>query len=228
MPAPSYVQSAGSPAGSGNAAFTLVSSPTAGNVLLAFVGYNSSFSVSPPSGWTQVFNINNGSGVGLACWWHAVQSGDGTTYTFTVTGDYTSGELYEISGASASSPVNGYLTGNGTTSPTSLPSPAVTPSVLDCLPFAAVTNNNGDNIVSVTSGWTLLKETGNFHGGGAAYGPGTTDTVTAISCTFSYSGGSSPWCDATVLIQPGGAPPSPPPRHPLIVTRPAVSRAANW
>ena len=211
----SVVQSIGKAAGSGNCNFTLGSSPTVGNGLLALVFYNDAQTITAPSGsdWVLLYRtpLINGAGAKLDAWWHIVKSGDGTGWTFPVSGDYTSGQLYEITGADNQFPLSGVARGGSSTGTASIVSASATPAVANSLAFAAETDNNGTSISSVTSGWTLLQDTGTFHGGGSAYN--STLTSSAASCTFTMSGTSAGYSDITILIAP--APGSAPALYPL-------------
>jgi hypothetical protein len=98
-------------AASANVAFTLGSAPTAGNILVAFTDYSqftNARTVGSASGtWTKIFDVTSASSDSMAMWWHLVVGGDGTGWTFPISGatsDNTSGELYEVSGASTTAP----------------------------------------------------------------------------------------------------------------------------
>ena len=107
------VQSAASSyVNSGSASFTvtLSSSPTVGNTLLAFYGGlpGTVNGASPPSGFSVIKNTTQANSVGInqlqvGIASRVVQSGDGTTYTFTGSGGSASygmgAVVYEISGA---------------------------------------------------------------------------------------------------------------------------------
>lgn len=197
------VQDASRPSASGNITMAFNVAPAPGNLMLAFTGWNGGFVNTPPSGWTRVFSVNNASNDALAAWWRVVQAGDAASYTWTLSGDFGSGEMYEITGALASGPVNGFQAAADNTSVPSRASPAVTPSVLGCLPFAAETSDgSGDQNSQVTSGWAPLSAHLSYHGGTAAFSRLTTDTVTGITCTFTYTATAGPGADATVLIAP--------------------------
>ena len=197
----SVVQGIGKAAGAGNCAFTLGSAPTAGNGLLAFVKYNGGYAISPPSGskWIWLANTNQ-NGQGLAVYWHIVISGDGTDWTFPVTGDYTSGELYEVTGANNQSPLAGVARASSGSGAASIVSPSAAPAVSNSLAFASETDDGGTSISSVTSGWTLLADTGSYHGGGTAYM--NMLTTSAASCTYTMGGTSGSYDAVTILIAP--------------------------
>ena len=107
------VQSAASSYVASNSAsftVTLSSSPTVGNTLLAFYGGlpGTINGASPPSGFSVIKNTTQANSVGInqlqvGIASRVVQSGDGTTYTFTGSGGSSGygigGVVYEISGA---------------------------------------------------------------------------------------------------------------------------------
>ena len=228
----SVVQSTGAAIASQSAAFTLTGSPAAGNILVAFIGWNEPGGapiVTPSGTWTQVFYINGGSNDSLSCYWYLVKAGDGTSWTFTDGYDDMSGAMYEITGQ-ASSPVNGSNTSTFSSPGSSVASASVTPSVTGCLPLAGMTDDSATVSGVSTSGWTLKNETGAYHGSAGAYGPLTTDTVTAISCTFTYTSTGTAGATGTVLIAPGGNIPGPPlDDAPVPVNRPViVTGRAGW
>jgi hypothetical protein len=190
---------------SGTVAFTLGSTPTVNNVLLAFCSYSqysNSRTITTPSGWTK-FQDNTGSAASgnvdsMAIFYRVVQSGDGTSYSFTISdaGDNTSGSLFEITGASTSSPINGSAVGQLTAPITSEASPSVTPSVIGCLAFAAVACDNAgdvDGAATVSAGWTVQDtEDASYHATYVATKNSlTTDTTTAMSCAFTIASSQS-------------------------------------
>lgn len=101
---PSIVQSTGATIQLGiPVAFTLGSTPTAGNLLIAFIAYSQfagSNSVVPPNGWTQVESFTGGQGGldSIAAFYYVVKAGDGKNWSFgqATYGDYASGALYEV------------------------------------------------------------------------------------------------------------------------------------
>jgi hypothetical protein len=215
----SVVQSTGTQHGTTSAtvSFTLSSTPAPGNILLAFIGFNSGsthglFTVSPPSGaWTAIDIADNSNTDGLGSFWYVVQAGDTTSAgPFTATKsptDWCTGVLFEITGANTVTPVNQHtFTTYGTTT-TSQPTGNVTPSVLGCLAIAAATEDgNSTTISSVSSGWTAaVSESGDFHETLTATRDAlTSDTATAIGNTFTLNktdGGVA----AVVLIAPAVA-----------------------
>ena len=218
------VQSIGKAAGVGNCTFNLAAPPTTGNVLLAFVKYRGDgFTIAPPTGsyWTCLAKIAANS-VSLAVFTHQVASGDGQAWTFPVSGDNTSGEMYEITGAQnlAIWAGGGQFTTN--VGAAAITTPASVPAVLGCLAFGSITDNNGTSISSVSAGWTLLSDTGTFHGGGTAYqNVLTTDTSTAVDVTFTMGAASAAYCAVTVLIAPVSTEPS------LYVLQNAMAAAGN-
>jgi hypothetical protein len=197
------IQSAGSPAGNASTvAFSLATTPTPGNVLLAFAGYNSTIGgLTPPSTvWTSIFNANNsGSNDALACWLYTVKTNDPKTWSFASAGDYHSGELYEITGSSG---VNGFVTHGGSGGTGTIAITGLAPTVNGCLPFAAYSDDTGTPVNTTISTWTVLTEAGTYHGGSSAYRTLTVDSST-VSCTFSSTGNNfGAWSSAVVLMAP--------------------------
>ena len=184
----SIVQDTGqSPASSATVAFTLGSTPTVGNVLVAFCSWNAGGrTISTPSGWVLTETVINAGSQAISTFWRVVQGGDGTSWSFTVNtsggNDYTSGALYEITGASTVAPVNQYGFATYGTATGTFASGTVTPTVLSCLPLAGWTTDNGQTFSSITSGWNEdLSEGSAYHTTFAAHQTAvTTDTSTAV------------------------------------------------
>src|SRR5580765_3595187 len=89
-------------------ALTVTNNTTAGNLLVATLGYTgSSPSFSGPAGWTRAPNVSV-TGGGTEIWYAAAVAGGGKTYTFTssATATMTGGELTEWSGLDATSPLD--------------------------------------------------------------------------------------------------------------------------
>ena len=216
MSGPSIVQSdQQAPATSSQVALPLAASPSVGNILLAFCSYSQfggTRTIGTPSGWVkQSDNTGAGgdSGDSQAVFTRVVQAGDGTgPYTFPLTEsstDNTSGAIYELSGASTTSPVNQIAfasDGGATTQPTA----SVTPSVLNCLALAGWSSDSNATETALTTGWTLDQSaTGTFHTTFSAHQNAlTSDTTTAISATLTITS-SGAAISTIVLIAPASA-----------------------
>ena len=219
MAGPSVVQVTGYPPTSGSTIpFTFGTVPSVGNVLVAFCAYSqyqATRTIGTPSGWVKVDDQTSGM-YSMATFTRVVQSGDSTGYTFTISsgGDNTAGALYEVTGASTTAPVNAFASslfgsGNGNTCLTA----AVTPSVVYCLPLAGCDYDDQFTALgSVSSGWTNdIADLGANHTILSAHGPVTTDTVTAVSNTWTLTGSSFEGLTEIVLIAPSAAAVAPPP-----------------
>lgn len=190
--------------------FTLNTQPTVGNLLLAFVGssdYSENRTVSAPDGtWTKIEDQTNGN-VQLTVWWKIVQGGDGTGYTFNISGstEWMSGVLYEIQGADTTTPINQSSSTIG-----SQTSPAITPTVLGTLALAALETDDGSvggiTLTNVSAGWTSDHVARpQYHTTyGASRNSTTTSTSTSIFNVWTLSGSATSPAAATVLINPSG------------------------
>lgn len=187
----------------------LSGSPTTGNVLIAFINYGqfgTTRTVTPPAGtWTQ-FLSGTQTFDSIDVWWHLVFGGDGTTWTFTLNdgSEFSSGEMYEISGCSTTSPFdNGAITKSSSTA--SLNTASLTPTVLSCLALTAMTqDSNSVGSTTVGAGFTIDKTAGGSSGRGGAIASRnslTSDTTTAISTTWSIVVATEA-LSALVLVQP--------------------------
>ena len=174
------------------------STPTSGNLLLVFMDFGTGHTVTPPSGWTAIFNNDDGT-QGYALYGKIAGSSEAGTYTWNVSGgnDYLSGIGYEISGAASTVatavPSGTVWTHDYTGSTSSQALGPVTPTVLNMLPIAFAEGGSAGGwwpIDSVSPGTWSIDNTGT----GQAYvpvsgvhGPVTTDTTTAISPTITTS-----------------------------------------
>jgi hypothetical protein len=191
---------------------TLPSAPTVGNVLIAACAYSqyaNARTIGTPSGWTKWDDFSDTNSDSLACFWHVVQAGDGTTYSFPITGastDWCNAILLEWSGVDTTAPINQHSIVAGTSSYVATP---VTPSVLSTQPLILITNGQagGPYIASVTPGsWTNTTYGGsNYHGAYGAYSNSlTTDTTTPIAPTANMSASSGGIIEL-VLLAPTGS-----------------------
>jgi hypothetical protein len=201
---------------SSSVSFTLATTPTPGNILVAFtciVGSQNPTAISAPDGtWTLINTYQDTGGYNLLnSYWHPVVSGNGRTYTFPCSGggagtSSMSGVLYEITGASTTTPINQqatYTPGETTAS--------VIPSVIGTLPIAAMCSQNGStsgvSAGSISSGWTLDQYgIPHVHSIFAGHRNSlTTDTTTSISATFTATNTASQAL-TILLIAPGVTP----------------------
>ncbi|MBN2422332.1 DUF2341 domain-containing protein, partial [Candidatus Woesearchaeota archaeon] len=203
-PSPSTVQTTTATADTGTQlAFTFGSQPSVGNLLVAFLGtsdYLEDREPSAPDGtWTQIEIQENGNAE-LTVWWKIVQSGDGTSYTFTISGsaERGSGILYEIQDVDSADPIHKSDSAQGSTT-----TPSLTPDVLGTLALATLATDDTESVSSVSSGWTLDESVlPTYHGTySASRDDPTNDTTTAISNTFTMGGTVNNPSTALVLIQ---------------------------
>jgi len=179
--------------------FNLDNTPQENNILLAFTLAHQSIprNVTPPdASWTNIDTIKYGGYIGMDVWWHKVEIGDGTSYTFNISGmplEFCSGIIYEVTNIDTTNPVNQHgIIGN--TAPTVISSPIVTPSVLNTFAISACCTCVGfadtppENNPTIDSGWILGPTAvpqweSTF---GSYKNSLTTDTVTPISNTFIF------------------------------------------
>ena len=198
--------------------FTLSGTPATNDVLLVFVSLQEpGYSVAPPAGWSTYVDQQGDNGspsyVQLTVWCHVVTGGDGTTYTFPITGGsaFASGAMYQISGANATTPVNGHAIKNDYGNATSILSPSVTPLVTGTLAISALATVYGTagsvTVSTVTYGWTLDQSAIPAYNAAFAASRNTltADTSTPISVTYTLSNGGYAAVASTVLMAPAAA-----------------------
>lgn len=197
---------------------TLGSTPTVGNILVAFTAY-SQYGVgrtltAPDGTWTKVDDASSSSD-SLSVWWHPVVAGNGTTYTFNITGtqEWRSGVIYELSGVDISAPINQHSIVTGASS-TSIATTAITPSVLSTQALTAATTDNGTQggtpgtlTATVSTGWTINQNASpQYHPlFAASMNALTSDTTTAITDTYTFSEASGGEVAAAILLAPATA-----------------------
>lgn len=191
--------------------FVLSTQPSIGNLLVAFVGtsdYSEDRTPTAPDGtWTKFIDQANAN-VQLTVWWKVVQSGDGTSYTFPISGtvEWYSGVLYEIDGADTATPIDQSAVNTG-----SQTTPTVTPTVIGTLALSVLETDDGSTggitLTGVSSGWTADQTARpSYHTTYAASRDAlTTDTTTGIYNVFTLSGSPTTPVAATVLIKPAAA-----------------------
>ena len=190
---------------------TLGTSPTPGDVLVAFTSY-SQYSVTrtltaPDSSWTKVDDATY-SYDSMSVWWHKVVAGDGTTYTFTISGsaEWRSGVMYELSGVDTATPINQHSIVTSA-SATSIATTGITPTVLNTMALAAADTDvgaSGSLTSTVSSGWTMNQSAiPSYHTTFACERNSlTTDTTTSITTTFTFTKSSSGDVAAAILLNP--------------------------
>lgn len=194
------VQSASYNDGSGSSttpSITLASTPTVGNLLLWFGGFDFNKTYhGNPTGWNAVSGTNPHTSVraAMSALSRVVQSGDGKTWSFQQinTADTETAILIEISGQATSGFINQSGYANSTTLTTNV-SASVTPSVLNCLALAFITTDFGaagtqaTDAATFTSGWSAdQRPYSDFHSSWLIHKTAlTSDTTTAITETAS-------------------------------------------
>jgi hypothetical protein len=204
---------------------TAPSSITSGNLLVAEVTYNSTVTITPPSGWTlyQTIAATSGSPV-VSIYWKIATGSEPGTYVFTPSSSASVAlvSMLNISGTNTTTPFNGYFTSNTTTASVTAGSSSGTPSIptiLNCLPIAffiidQLNPSNTGNPTGLTSGWssTLLNvvqdtsnytNTSNANGYDATYvaaGPLTSSTSVAVVAACTWGGASSTFTGFNVML----------------------------
>jgi hypothetical protein len=165
--------------------------PTAGNLLILFLGSTGAVSMSPPAGWTNLDSSGSPWGnAELYSFYHVVGASETNSYTFTSTSSRDQWQFvgYEITGQAESDYIDQH--GIASTYGSSLSTPSKTPSVVGALAISvASANTSGTSLVSVSSGWTNdVSETATYHPTwGTPRDDLTADTTTAITNTFTIS-----------------------------------------
>jgi MSHA biogenesis protein MshQ len=164
LPAPSrgaitYVASSAAQGSSGLVTITVPAGLATGDVLIAFVGQNtSSLPIVPavPAGWTLVLEKNDSSSIGVAAYSRVATSADvaGTTYTWTLKGSGRSyGLMLDFSGVlSTVSVVTSAATVNGTSS--NYTAPSITPGISNTELVVLFAADNGNGGINVPTGMT--------------------------------------------------------------------------
>jgi MSHA biogenesis protein MshQ len=165
LPAPSrgsitYVASSAAQVSSGSVTITAPAGLTSGDVLIAFVGQNTSglpIVTAVPAGWTSVLEKNDGSSIGVAVYSRVATSVDvaGTTmYTWTVQSSGRSdGLMLDFRGVLSTVPVvTSAATVNGTSANYSAPS--ITPGISNTELVVLFAADNGNGGINVPTGMT--------------------------------------------------------------------------
>jgi hypothetical protein len=213
---PSYIQDASAQTLTATVTATLAKTPTAGNLLVASVGFQETAVgggvINVPTGWAQVGTTLNYDGAVsynyLALFTFPVPSSPATSYTFTATagsGATVGGmsvQLSEFSGVYVSSPIDVSTTSSGSSTAPSFPSITTTRKNDTLIGFCGFDGrlSSGGVTFSPPSGYTSIPgttaSTTDPVGSGAGYEPFLTPgSTTATTGTLSTS---EPW--GTVLI----------------------------
>ncbi|MBV8602777.1 MAG: hypothetical protein JO359_14515 [Candidatus Eremiobacteraeota bacterium] len=194
---------------------SLRSAPTPGNLIVAAFIQNdgTESSLHGPAGWNYIARIDQGVNyVGMAFYWHVVQSGEANSYTFTAGSPVALGvNLTEIAGANSSSPIDQaqfFNLSRGFGSTTASASPANS-GELALSYFAQYTGGNLGSGYASASGWSW-GSTVNTAGNAIAWEAQVRNTLTSGSGSIS---GSEPWSggensaqvNALILINPSGS-----------------------
>lgn len=192
--------------------FVLSNNPITDNILLSILNvnqYNEARTPTPPDGtWNYVDSLASTLSKQYI-YWKKVSIGDGTNYTFSISGttEFQGGVLIELNGANTTNPIDEYsMVDAGNTNINA--SPSITPNVLGTLALSYLTCIDGTApygmaINSISSGWTIGIDSmplwcGTFS---AVKDNLTSDTVTSISNTFWLNGVTGGAVISTILIK---------------------------
>jgi len=183
-----------------------VNNPANGSLLLAWCQcscYNATRTITPPAGFNEQHNMIS-TNVRCYLFYKIANTSESNSFTFTISdaGDVGSGGIYEIVGANTVGPFDQSNITNAATTP------SLTPSVLGTLAMAFYGEDNGNtagsNCTGVTSGFTKdMEETPTYHIiVTASRNNLTSDTVTAVNCTFTMDVTPSTPVSALALVRP--------------------------
>lgn len=163
--------------------------------------------ITIPAGWNLVF-AGNRNGCALSIYEKTAGGSEPSSYAFTASGtDYISAVFAEVSSFDASYSVNKFTPTYAFPSATQLAG-SPTPSVLGCLALAFFTTDEGTSsrtgASTVDSGWTLDQSAiPLYHAIEMAHKTATTtDIITAIGVTFTYTGIGTDAVAVLMLIAP--------------------------
>jgi len=178
---------------------TLGSTPTVGNLLIAFVGCNiARNSVTLANGWKS-FAISESETEGAVEWglYRYVQSGDTTALpSFASAGNtYWGGSVQEISGVTGTWATDCHsVSMRYSSGASSLATPTMRTDVANALVLVGFAQYNGNGTSTFSSGWTSDESTSNNATYGA-YGCAHQAVATAgttLNCTVTFPGSSGP------------------------------------
>lgn len=198
-----------------SATFTLATTPTVGNLLIAGVSFYTGVDpILTPTGWTLVDNNETDTTAGCVYFSRVVQAGDTTTFTLTnvTTGtDSMGGALYEITGQATTGTINAHVQAHNSTATTTAVTASATPTVVGTLAIAITSPDSGGTFTpTASSGWVVdEKAAPSFHSLVAAHRTAlTSDTTTAITNTFSGLPSSVNVSTLLLIAPSGGAAPA--------------------
>jgi hypothetical protein len=181
------VQDNGARATTGALSVTLGAAPTAGNLLVAFFGWNgSSGTYTPPTGWTLAKQWNGPSGYG-AIWYKTAGVGESATVSTTPpSGNQYDLHVAEFSGASAPTLDKTAKGDSGTTSVTTLTGEGTgTLAGTGDLIVGALVANTAMTVPSWSGGVTQMRATSRLL---SAFGVDTDQSTKTLTASWSGTG----------------------------------------
>jgi len=183
-------------------AVSLPSAPTSGNLMIACIGTgNLNSATASLSGWTAIDVVGNPS---QQTFYRTVQTGDGTTYTFSTSGSngLVSAQIIEITGQNPSTPIHMHASAQAVIGSV-ISTASLTPSILGCLPlsfFSVATAASPGSWTKKDSTWTEIQNIVSTTQGSceSQHGQLTTDTVTAITGQVTLA--NSRDCEAALIL----------------------------
>ena len=176
---------------SNSGTITLSSTPTAGNLLIAFIAfsqYSEARSLTPPTGFTLIDSDTQGND-SLASFWKLVETGDGTGYAYSISGsnEWHSAVMYEISGADINAPINAHSVAKSATNP--ITTTEIVSYASGQLALTGCTCDN-KNQPTVSAGWTVDQYANPLYHYLCASSRNalTSNPITGITNTFTFSG----------------------------------------
>jgi hypothetical protein len=174
-----------------SATLVFSSNPTAGNLLVVFLGTPPRGVISAPAGWTKLDSgVSPWGNAELYSFYHLVGASETNSYTFTSTAAQDQWEFvgYEVTGQASTSYINQH--GMATAVAPSLTTPSKTPTVPGTLAVAGLSaNSTGGVLVSVSPGWTNdTSENSTYHPTwGASRDALISGTTTPVANTFTIN-----------------------------------------
>ncbi|MEJ0073270.1 MAG: hypothetical protein WDN27_04300 [Candidatus Saccharibacteria bacterium] len=188
------------------------STPTAGNFLLFFVASRGTFTVTPPAGLVTGPSSAFGAGAQGGYYSRVVQSGDGTTWTFGVSGDFMNIVAYELSGVNTTAPIDGSPVFSADTNAPTMNDPGYTPtsSSNGGLAFSFITSDDAGALsFTAQSPWATATQAGpgstGYHNGWVS----TTTSFTAgvlLGSNWNTGAGSNNWAGIVMVVNPPASP----------------------
>lgn len=145
--------------GFGNANVTLnkPSGTAVGEILVAYITVYLGTAISKPTGWTQVYAIQNGN-VYAGCYYRVVDGTEGSSFTWTNTSstDRATGVIFRVGGADTTTPTDGSGTSSQTGDSAADTSPSVTTTVDQDLILVTHHSQRPPSTDTVPSGTTQI------------------------------------------------------------------------